>query len=96
MKFQKVTILSLFILLGFSTLAYDYENFGKLPADVYEKQNAENIETLVSESRALRKEVSTFRNIASFTAEDEYWANEYDKLMADTTEKDYLEMASKL
>jgi hypothetical protein len=77
-------------------LAYDYENFGKLPSDIYQKQNAEEIETLISQSRQLRKDLANYRNIASFTAEDEYWAHEYEKLMADPTNKDYLDLASKL
>ena len=36
------------------------------------------------------------RNIASFSAEDEYWAHEYTKLMKDKSNKDYLKAASKL
>ena len=86
----------LLLLISFQTFSYDYENFGKLPDEIIQKLEDESIENLVADSRSLRKEAVTFRNIASFTAEDEYWANEYEKLMKDNSEKDYLTMAEKL
>jgi molybdopterin converting factor small subunit len=93
---KKISIITLLSLISIQIFAYDYENFGKLPEEVIQKEQAEFIENLVASSRDLRKEMATFRNIASFTAEDEYWANEYEKLMEDNTEKDYLGMAEKL
>lgn len=93
---MKTTLIIITIFSSFSLWAYDYDNIGSLPKEVTEQQNAEYIQQLVANTRELRKEAQNFRNIASFTAEDEYWANEYEKLMADTTEKDYLSMAENL
>jgi hypothetical protein len=96
MNISNLIIISILAIISFNSFAYDYENFGKLPSEVYDKQASDDIEALVTESKALRKDLENFRNIASFTAEDEYWANEYENLMKDTTKKDYLDMASKL
>ena len=96
MNNTNLIIITILAIISFNSFAYDYENFGKLPSEVYEKQASDEIEALVADSKALRKDLENFRNIASFTAEDEFWANEYEKLMKDSTNKDYLDLASKL
>lgn len=71
------------------------DNFGTVSEDVKLQEQEERIQQLVADSAQTRKWLNG-RSVAGMTAEDKYWADEFDKLMDDESDRDYLEESLKL
>jgi DNA-binding HxlR family transcriptional regulator len=56
----------------------------------------ERVHNLVANSADIRSSIETGRSVAGVSENDQKWAQEYQNLMQDESEKDYLEMALKL
>ena len=64
----------------------------ELPNNLDQKQRVQEI---LENSRATRASLNT-RKIASFTAEEKAWANEFEVLMQDNSNVDYLKLSLEL
>ena len=80
-----VTILSL--MTFFHVQAND---FGTLSDEVKLKEQEERVQQLVADSAQIRKWLNG-RSVAGMSAEDKYWADEFNRMMDDESEVDYLE-----
>lgn len=90
---QKLTITIFTTLLTYSAFASD---FGTYTQRAKEHLKKERIRAIVSSSEIERSKVETTRDIASFSPQDKAWAKEYETLMNDNSERDYLKEALEL
>lgn len=88
------SIVSILLLVTVSqTFASEY---GSLNGADLISLDEERVHNLVASSAEIRGNISVGRNVAGQTEEEQKWASEYDSLMDDNSEVDYLELASKL
>lgn len=85
--------LSLAILATPQTLAND---FGQIDQKTMLSLHEERVHNLVASSADIRSSIEGGRSVAGRSPEEESWANEFESLMDDSSEKDYLGMALKL
>lgn len=75
-------------------LSVQASEISQLPQDLGIDHEA-RVQSLIETSQATRKMANT-RKIANLNAEDRYWANEFDKIMNDDSNKDYLDLCLEL
>lgn len=83
----------LFGLIGTQVLASD---FGTYTEEAKARLHEERVKAIISQSVAQRKNYDNARDVASYTPQDEAWANEYKSLMTSEEDVDYLEKSLKL
>jgi len=88
---MKAIVTSLFITLITITSA-NANTFGSFDTNTGFDQKIEESVEIVKASRELRKSLRNDRSIAGMTSNDEKWANEFEKIMADN-KTDYLNKA---
>lgn len=76
-----------------STLA---DSLGQLESDKLISLHEERVHNLVANSVDIRSSIETGRSIAGVSEQDQKWAQEFNDLMSDESEKDYLGMALEL
>jgi hypothetical protein len=86
---QKLIITTIFTILFSQTLLAN--DFGTYTERAKNHIKEERIKAIVSSSISERAAVETSRDIASFSPQDEAWANEYETLMKDDSARDYLQ-----
>jgi len=78
----------------FSTGAND--SFGSLNESTNMDITESRVHTIVANSNEYRQSIQGGRSVAGFSQEDTKWAEEFESLMKDEREKDYLGMSLKL
>lgn len=71
-------------------------NYGELGEGAMIGLHEERVHNLVASSADIRKSIEGGRSVAGRSPEEEAWAQEYESLMEDSDEKDYLGLALKL
>lgn len=84
----------MFSFFFFFCLSLQASEISQLPSDLGIDHEA-RVQSLIETSQATRKMANT-RKIANLNAEDRYWANEFDKIMNDDSDKDYLDLCLEL
>ena len=92
----KSIILLVFMIILCTSNAFANE-FGSYSPSLDSNQTLDDAQAAVASSQALRQEISASaaRTIASFSEEDKKWAREFEELMEDDSELDYLEKIEK-
>lgn len=72
------------------------DSLGQLESQSLISLHEERVHNLVANSADIRSSIETGRSVAGVSEDDQKWAQEYQDLMQDNAEKDYLGMALKL
>ncbi|MBT3585096.1 MAG: hypothetical protein HN509_09320 [Halobacteriovoraceae bacterium] len=92
----KPFILIVFLIILVSSNAFASEEFGSYDASIDSAQTFSDANDAIARSKALRNEISLQnRAIASFSEDDKKWADEFDSLMENESEIDYLGLVEK-
>jgi cytochrome c oxidase assembly factor CtaG len=87
--------LALIVLLTFSFPGWANNETNPQPSeDALMQAREAEVAALVAESKAIRQQL-TGRSVAGMSSEDAKWAQEYERMMADDSGTDYLELALK-
>lgn len=92
---KAITLLSLILTVSTFSPALA-ENFGQIDSEKLISLEEERVHNLVASSADIRKSIETGRSVAGQSEQDEKWASEFEGLMKDNQEKDYLGMALSL
>ena len=85
---QKLIIAVFITLLSQTILAND---FGTYTERAKQHLKEERVKAIVSSSVSERSEIEKSRDIASFSPQDKAWEQEYETLMNDDSDRDYLQ-----
>ena len=88
---MQVFIASFLSIFVFSISAND---FGAYTERAKIHLQEERVKDLISQAKQSRDNIENSRDIATFSPQDKKWAQEFDTLMADESEVDYLEKAA--
>ena len=91
---MKAIVSIIFLMTLFSTGAND--SFGSLNESTNMDITESRVHTIVANSNEYRQSIQGGRSVAGFSQEDTKWAEEFESLMKDEREKDYLGMSLKL
>lgn len=72
------------------------DTLGQLNNDNMISLHEERVHNLVANSADIRSSIETGRSVAGVSEKDQQWAQEFNDLMKDESEKDYLAMALEL
>lgn len=72
------------------------DSYGELGSKTMISLHEERIHNLVASSADIRNSIEGGRSVAGRSPQEEAWAQEFESLMENSEEKDYLEMALKL
>jgi hypothetical protein len=89
------TLLTATLIMISSVSIAEANDFGTYKADIDFEQNYSDSLKAITSSKNLRSQLTNDRSIAGMSSRDEKWANEFDRIMADT-KTDYLEKSLKL
>ncbi len=84
------------VLIFLSSFASQAANFGQIENGSLISLHEERVHNLVASSSDIRKSIETGRSVAGSSDADRKWASEFENLMNEEGEKDYLGLALEL
>lgn len=91
---MKAIVTILFLMTIISTTANG--TFGSLDESTNMDITESRVQNIVANSNEYRQSIQGGRSVAGFSQEETRWAEEFESLMKDESEKDYLGMSLKL